>query len=69
MTAMPPSVPSTMVPSAMTAPVAKIEPKPDRRIYINGPPCVDELIKQADLLLYGAKQKGKNMICHEVIQS
>lgn len=37
--------------------------------FITVPKCVDELIKQADLLLYGAKQKGKNMICHEVIQS
>lgn len=36
--------------------------------FITAPTCVDELLKQSDLLLYGAKQKGKNMICHEVIQ-
>lgn len=36
--------------------------------FIKAPPCVDELIKQSDLLLYGAKQKGKNMICSGVIQ-
>lgn len=36
--------------------------------FIKAPKCVDELIKQADLLLYGAKQQGKNMICHKIIQ-
>ena len=36
--------------------------------FIKAPTCVDELLKQSDLLLYGAKQKGKNMICHEVIE-
>ncbi len=35
--------------------------------FIKAPTCVDELLKRSDLLLYGAKQKGKNMICHEVI--
>jgi diguanylate cyclase (GGDEF)-like protein len=37
--------------------------------FITPPKCMDELIKRADLLLYCAKQKGKNMICHEVIPS
>jgi diguanylate cyclase (GGDEF)-like protein len=36
--------------------------------FIKAPTCVDELIKQSDLLLYSAKHKGKNMICYEVIQ-
>jgi diguanylate cyclase (GGDEF)-like protein len=36
--------------------------------FLTLPTSVDELIKQPDLLLYSAKQKGKNMICHEVIQ-
>jgi diguanylate cyclase (GGDEF)-like protein len=35
--------------------------------FIKAPTCVDELLKRSDLLLYGAKQKGMNMICHEVI--
>jgi diguanylate cyclase (GGDEF)-like protein len=34
--------------------------------FIKAPISVDELIKRSDLLLYSAKQKGKNMICHEV---
>ena len=34
--------------------------------FIKAPISVEELIKRSDLLLYSAKQKGKNMICHEV---
>lgn len=37
--------------------------------FIKAPTCVDELVKRADLLLYSAKQKGKSLICHEVVQS
>lgn len=37
--------------------------------FIKVPACVDELMKRSDLLLYDAKHKGKNIICHEVIQS
>ena len=33
------------------------------------PKSVDELMKQTDMLMYSAKQKGKNMIRHEVIQN
>lgn len=36
--------------------------------FIEAPTSVDELIKRSDLLLYSAKQKGKDMICHEVTQ-
>lgn len=36
--------------------------------FIKAPVCVDELMKRSDLLLYDAKHKGKNMICHAIIQ-
>jgi diguanylate cyclase (GGDEF)-like protein len=37
--------------------------------FIVPPSNIDELIRRADILLYNAKQKGKNMICYEVIQN
>ena len=33
------------------------------------PVRVDDLMKQADILMYSAKQNGKNSICHEVIHA
>lgn len=36
--------------------------------FITPPENIDDLMKQADMLMYGAKQKGKNSIWHEVIQ-
>ena len=33
------------------------------------PVRIDDLMKQADILMYSAKQKGKNRICHEVIHA
>lgn len=33
------------------------------------PVSIDDLMKQADILMYSAKQKGKNRICHEVIHA
>ena len=37
--------------------------------FMAPPKSVDDLMKQADRLMYGAKQKGKNIIWHEVIQA
>ena len=37
-------------------------------MFAKAPPHVDELLKRSDLLLYLAKQQGKNVICQEVIQ-
>jgi GGDEF domain-containing protein len=38
-------------------------------IFFTTPKGVDELIKRSDILLYCAKQKGKNVICLEVFRS
>lgn len=38
-------------------------------IFFTAPKGVDELIKRSDILLYCAKQKGKNVICLEVFRS
>jgi diguanylate cyclase (GGDEF)-like protein len=37
--------------------------------FMAPPASIDDLMKQADLLMYSAKQKGKNRIWHEVIQA
>ena len=37
-------------------------------MFTKAPPHVDELLKRSDLLLYRAKQQGKNVICQEVFQ-
>ncbi|MDO9012876.1 MAG: diguanylate cyclase [Gallionella sp.] len=37
--------------------------------FMAPPASIDDLMKQADMLMYSAKQKGKNRICHEVIQA
>lgn len=37
--------------------------------FITPPESIDDLMKQADILMYGAKQKGKNRVWHEVIQA
>ena len=37
-------------------------------IFITAPQGVDELVKRSDLLLYRAKQQGKNVICREIIR-
>lgn len=37
--------------------------------FMTPPESIDELMKQADGLMYGAKQKGKNRILHEIIQA
>ncbi|MDO9188247.1 MAG: diguanylate cyclase [Sulfurimicrobium sp.] len=37
--------------------------------FMTPPERVDDLMKQADKLMYSAKQKGKDMIWHEVIQA
>jgi len=37
--------------------------------FMSPPANIDELMKQADLLMYSAKQKGKNRISHEIIQA
>lgn len=37
--------------------------------FMTPPKSIDDLMKKGDMLLYSAKQKGKNMICHEVIHT
>jgi diguanylate cyclase (GGDEF)-like protein len=37
--------------------------------FMTPPESIDAVMKQADRLMYGAKQKGKNRILHEVIQA
>jgi len=37
--------------------------------FMAPPESIDDLMKQADRLMYSAKQKGKNRIWHEVIQA
>jgi diguanylate cyclase (GGDEF)-like protein len=37
--------------------------------FMTPPESIDALMKQADKLLYDAKQKGKNSVLHEVIQT
>lgn len=37
--------------------------------FMAPPASIDDLMKQADLLMYRAKEKGKNRIWHEVIQA
>ena len=37
--------------------------------FMAPPESIDDLMKQADMLLYSAKQKGKNIICHAVIHT
>ncbi|MDP2795403.1 MAG: diguanylate cyclase [Sulfurisoma sp.] len=37
--------------------------------FMTPPESIDELMKQADKLMYGAKQKGKNRVLQEIIQA
>lgn len=37
--------------------------------FMAPPGSIDDMMKQADMLLYRAKQKGKNMIWHEIIHA
>lgn len=37
--------------------------------FMTPPKSIDAVMKQADRLMYGAKQKGKNRILHEIIQA
>ncbi|MDP2754880.1 MAG: diguanylate cyclase, partial [Nitrospirota bacterium] len=39
-------------------------------VTFHSPPnTVDEIIKRADVLMYSAKQSGKNMIKHEAVNA